>query len=1028
MFAEYDALYRDDPVYDVEDRNEEILAEIDPVTVEIPAEDFKGLLPGPDMSEDDVGKVKGFHTIDFSQLGSEAEDVRYTPLCEVFNSFSVVSKGKGKFKITGTHCETKELDIGPGLAYYPEGIREATKAILREVAKDNPDVARCAWAWMIIAIEVKCNDEDSGYGFNVAYPDKNGRVCIPLLRNTPEGRTARAQFLTYAAEQFQRQPRTHVYSLYISGPAARFFRFDRAGCLVSTPIDLHSQFDLFRNIVYRLLNLSPKDQGFDPTVKLASPASLRDLRACRPKHKAHLDKYYHDFLAQDESMYPIYEVTCPVISVENSSQIEGVDDAGERLPAEQRRYFIGKPLTTRASPTGRCTKGYVAFELETKRFVFLKDQWRAITRRPELDVYRRLHSRLQHQSLQYIVTPIAGGDIDDQRTLSQKYMGHLDRFTRAVERVHTRLITKEVGRPLETYRGSYELIKFVRHAYLGHTAAWEDAQVLHHDVSPGNILIDDETGKAFLNDWDLAKYAEDLYSGAAAVEPAGLSGTWPFKSALSLRYPFKPAEVADDIESFVYVILYMAMRFHFHKLSSAASKNSSIEEQKVANALNEDLADRFYDVFLRADRNTNGMYSGGFVKDLAIRAAEVPIEFERPDDVPTPLERVLQKAYALLHRHYKRIDRIALERFAAVSKTTVPTRLERETGMGRQKSPSHVPIYDEDAMGMTPRSICSSSSYGSSSTGNGTRPLDTHDALKEVLRLAFCDENGQPTVDLADYKDDCLFDQCTNLPMTTSTRRKAFSGVSLARPLQASLKNKLGSVESGSVGSSRLRSTAEESEDEDHGGDGRASPSRPSRSRLTKVLRKPATPEVKKAATAKVDSPPRKAKAAMQAKVARKAAAMPKAEGSRKRKAGAAKASAPTKKAAPKALAKAAPAKKAASKASVKASTAAAKAPKAAKTAGPGATRRSARLAADIEEAPLPAATGKRKRAGETVDPEEVQPGAKTTRKRRVVENAPTPAPKKPAAAKAKAAASRKAKPVQEAPARRSSRLAAKNT
>ena len=35
-------------------------------------------------------------------------------------------------------------------------------------------------------------------------------------------------------------------------------------------------------------------------------------------------------------------------------------------------------------------------------------------------------------------------------------------------------------------------------------------------------------------------------------------------SALSLRYPYKPNTLADDLESFIHVVTYLGLRFHRH--------------------------------------------------------------------------------------------------------------------------------------------------------------------------------------------------------------------------------------------------------------------------------------------------------------------------------------------------------------------------------------------------------------------------------------------------------------------------------
>ena len=62
----------------------------------------------------------------------------------------------------------------------------------------------------------------------------------------------------------------------------------------------------------------------------------------------------------------------------------------------------------------------------------------------------------------------------------------------------------------------FQRVLYANASLLGHEAAWIKANILHRDVSPGNILIDDRIPgqlKAFLNDWDLCKYKEDLEKG-----------------------------------------------------------------------------------------------------------------------------------------------------------------------------------------------------------------------------------------------------------------------------------------------------------------------------------------------------------------------------------------------------------------------------------------------------------------------------------------------------------------------------------
>ncbi len=53
--------------------------------------------------------------------------------------------------------------------------------------------------------------------------------------------------------------------------------------------------------------------------------------------------------------------------------------------------------------------------------------------------------------------------------------------------------------------------------FTAHKVAYTKCQLLHRDISGGNILIQ-SNGKGLLNDWDMAVKEEDLQNGPRAHE------------------------------------------------------------------------------------------------------------------------------------------------------------------------------------------------------------------------------------------------------------------------------------------------------------------------------------------------------------------------------------------------------------------------------------------------------------------------------------------------------------------------------
>ncbi|KAI0740029.1 hypothetical protein C8Q76DRAFT_706433 [Earliella scabrosa] len=88
---------------------------------------------------------------------------------------------------------------------------------------------------------------------------------------------------------------------------------------------------------------------------------------------------------------------------------------------------------------------------------------------------------------------------------------------------------------------------------------------MHRDVSAGNILIrvcvrktDDRYSvywEGILSDWELAKHTDSKL----ALQPQR-TGTWHFMSAHLLYNPGIPSSIPDELESFLHVLIYGALR------------------------------------------------------------------------------------------------------------------------------------------------------------------------------------------------------------------------------------------------------------------------------------------------------------------------------------------------------------------------------------------------------------------------------------------------------------------------------------
>ncbi|KAI0707450.1 hypothetical protein C8T65DRAFT_696053 [Cerioporus squamosus] len=340
---------------------------------------------------------------------------------------------------------------------------------------------------------------------------------------------------------FNHQFRRHLFVLFVNGPEFRVLYRDQAGIDATEPIDYISSVDGMAALLAFLRafrKLDATQQGIDVTAVPLFPSSERP-------------------------------VTIPVVTY--------VRDTFRR--SLEGRH-VNDPHTSLGGPG---TRGYVALEWETQRFVFLKDTWRSLgpNLRPEGDTLLELN--------------MAG---EQETRTSNNEPGHPGGHRLQ----HHRLVVKEVCLPLTESMCNQQLVSLMVDCVVAHQTAYQKCALLHGDVSLGNVLVnprvkevpivDHPNGgsqdserkyvvvwQGLLSDWELAKEVKaDRASHSeqtASMNPRSTRtfltyhldqgrGTWQFRSWYSINHPDQPLSIPDELESFVHVLVYTAARLVAH--------------------------------------------------------------------------------------------------------------------------------------------------------------------------------------------------------------------------------------------------------------------------------------------------------------------------------------------------------------------------------------------------------------------------------------------------------------------------------
>jgi hypothetical protein len=268
-------------------------------------------------------------------------------------------------------------------------------------------------------------------------PQSHPEAPNPLMSTIPTGCEAAGQITAYATLVLGSEYRTHAFTILIIKDYARLIRWDRAGAIVTAPIQYNIE-PYLHDFLTRYHNASREVRGHDVTV--CPPDKDVELRARTVKELA------------------------------KAKVLLSVAIPDPKQPLGLSHYIVCGPRTQPFIPVGRWTRTSIAYHVQGDKRVFLKDSWRVILEdiTAEGDVYAMLHDH----KVPNIPHCLLGSDIGDDF-----HRSHTDKFVRKfmqrrnarqfVPHQHYRLVLDTIGRKLEKFRCSREMVKAVRAVVLG---------------------------------------------------------------------------------------------------------------------------------------------------------------------------------------------------------------------------------------------------------------------------------------------------------------------------------------------------------------------------------------------------------------------------------------------------------------------------------------------------------------------------------------------------------------------------------
>ncbi|OAV88624.1 hypothetical protein PTTG_11737 [Puccinia triticina 1-1 BBBD Race 1] len=363
-------------------------------------------------------------------------------------------------------------------------------------------------------------------------------ILVPVVLNNNESDSQQADLclVKQVSEVFIAQPtQSYAIGFTMCGTFMRLWQFDRSGAIGSESFNIigtKENLSKFLALILLFLMSSKQVLGFDPTI------------------------------IDIDGQAPI-----------NTRRTQKIQLQTQPNPQE---LVIDCPLYRESGICGRgttCWQAHLSGD-ESEKFV-IKDSWQPLEQREEGSILRDVTEknvphvvRYHHHETVHVASQIV--DIESHLRGGINFKsGEEIRPTDAsddlqeqeskgfINRVHRRLVLKDVGQPIWTVDSPIHLLEALEGCIKGHQALLK-AGYLHRDISINNLMIDNQTTdpdrKYFLIDLDGAV----AYPIVNEEDRDPRYGTKVFVS-FNLLLKDKPRDFVDDLESFFWVLMWICV-------------------------------------------------------------------------------------------------------------------------------------------------------------------------------------------------------------------------------------------------------------------------------------------------------------------------------------------------------------------------------------------------------------------------------------------------------------------------------------